>query len=83
MTYVIECITTDAPYISIGYVGKQGKFVGSLKGALRISCEEYVRDYCKQIRKTYNGDKYVSLMPFVYGITKGGKLGERFMELER
>ena len=77
--YVIELITTDAPYISVGYWGAASHhIVRALSSAMRFEKEEDVRLICEHIRREYDGRKYVSLMPWVYGITASGKLGRRF-----
>lgn len=80
--YVIECIETDAPYFSLGYWGGL-HLVGAISKAMRFNDEEEVRKACQYIRREYDGNKHVRLMPWVFGITADGKLGKRFMNLER
>jgi len=79
--YVIECITKDAPYISLGYWGAS-HLVTSLSNAMVFDGEDEVKMMCQRIRHEYDGKKYVRLMTWVYGITADGKLGRRFHELE-
>lgn len=79
--YVIECITKDSPYISIGYWGAF-HLVRGLSNAMTFNKENEVKMICQRIRSEYDGKKHVALMPWVYGITKDGKLGKRFMDLE-
>jgi hypothetical protein len=81
--YIIELITKDAPYISLGYWGNDSKITTSLSSAMRIESEEDARAICHDIKQKYNGRKYIYAMPWVYGITKDGKLGRRFYELEK
>jgi len=81
--YVIEIITKDAPYISLGYWGNSSTIVRSLSSAMRIESEDDVRATCQKIRRRYNGQKNVYAMPWVYGITSDGKLGRRFYVLEK
>ena len=80
--YIIEVITKDAPYISMGYVGEP-HLVTSLSKAVKFQDEDAVKTMCQCIRREYDGKDKMRLMTWVYGITPDGKRGKRFYNLEK
>ena len=75
-TYIIELITKESPYISVGYW--DGESVSrNIINAKRIEAKD-VKAICKSLREKYNGKRCSYLMPWVYDM-----YGNRHMELER
>ena len=75
-TYIIELITKESPYISVGYW--DGKSISrNISNAKHIEAKD-VKAICKSLRGKYNGKPCAYLMPWVYDM-----YGNRHMELER